>query len=114
MRSTTSASATSVPTRRRTAGTARPKRWKSSRMPQLVLLALAAVAVLMLKHAVADLFLQTSFQHMNKGIYGHPGGLLHAAIHVALTPLVYLVLAPASIALAAGLAVGEFAVHYHI
>jgi hypothetical protein len=83
-------------------------------MPQLVLLALAAVGVLMFKHTVADFFLQTSFQHMNKGIYGHPGGLVHAGIHVALTPLVYLVLAPASIALVVGLAVGEFVVHYHI
>jgi hypothetical protein len=31
---------------------------------------------------------------MNKGHYGHPGGILHSAIHVALTPLVYLVIAP--------------------
>ena len=83
-------------------------------MPELVLLALAAVAVLMFKHAVADFFLQTPYQYFNKGTYGHPGGILHAGIHVALTPLVYLVLAPASLALAAVLAVGEFVAHYHI
>jgi len=65
-------------------------------MPQVALLVLAAVAVLMLKHAVADLYLQPSYQYLHKGIYCHPGGLLHSAIHVALTPLVYLVLAPAS------------------
>jgi hypothetical protein len=72
-------------------------------MPHLVLLALAAVGVLMFKHAVADFFLQTSYQYSNKGIYGHPGGIIHSAIHVALTPLVYLVLAPGSILIAAGI-----------
>jgi hypothetical protein len=83
-------------------------------MPQIAILVLAAVAVLMFKHTAADFFLQTSYQYCNKGIYGHPGGLLHAGIHVALTPLVYLVIAPASLLLAFGVAVGEFIVHYHI
>jgi hypothetical protein len=82
-------------------------------MPQLALLSLAAVAVLMAKHMVADFYLQTAYQYMNKGIYGHPGGLIHAGIHVALTPLVYLVLAPVSVLLALAIAVGEFFVHYH-
>ena len=83
-------------------------------MPKLVLLALAAVAVLMFKHAVADFYLQTPYQFLNKGKYGHPGGLLHAGIHTALTPLVYLVLLPGSLLMVAGLALGEFVVHYHI
>jgi hypothetical protein len=83
-------------------------------MPHLAFLILAAVAVLMLKHAVADFYLQTSYQYLNKGTYGHPGGILHAGIHTALTPLVYLVLAPASLILAAGIAFGEFLAHYHI
>jgi len=83
-------------------------------MPQVALLVLAAVAVLMLKHAAADFYLQSSYQYLHKGIYGHPGGLLHSAIHVALTPLVYLVLAPASLLLVAGIAVSEFLVHYHV
>jgi hypothetical protein len=83
-------------------------------MPKLVLLVLAAVAVLMAKHMVADFYLQTPYQYLNKGRYGHPGGFLHSAIHVALTPLVYLVLAPASLLLAIGIALGEFAVHYHV
>ncbi|MGA8689874.1 MAG: DUF3307 domain-containing protein [Methyloceanibacter sp.] len=83
-------------------------------MPQLALLILAAVGVLMLKHAVADFYLQTAYQYLNKGTYGHPGGFLHAGIHVALTPLVYLVLAPASLLLAAGIALGEFVLHYHV
>jgi uncharacterized protein DUF3307 len=83
-------------------------------MPKLTLLTLAAIAVLMLKHTVADFFLQTPYQYLNKGTYGHPGGLVHAGIHVALTPLVYLVLVPSSLLLAGAIALGEFAVHYHI
>ena len=68
----------------------------------------------MLKHAVADFYLQSSYQYLNKGRYGHPGGILHSAIHVALTPLVYLVLVPGSLLLVAGLALGEFITHYHV
>jgi Protein of unknown function (DUF3307) len=83
-------------------------------MPNLALLVLVAVAVLMLKHAVADFYLQSSFQYLHKGIYGHPGGLMHSTIHVALTPLVYLVLAPASLLLVAGIAVSKFLIHYHV
>ena len=83
-------------------------------MPEIAILILVAVAVLLAKHMAADFFLQTPYQYLNKGTYGHPGGLLHSAIHVALTPLVYLVIAPASLLLVAGIALGEFAVHYHI
>jgi hypothetical protein len=83
-------------------------------MPELAVLILAAVAILMLKHTVADFYLQTPYQYINKGVYGHPGGVLHSATHVALTPLVYLVLAPTSLLLAAVVALGEFAVHYHV
>ena len=83
-------------------------------MPQIALLVLAAVAVLMFKHAVADFYLQTAYQYLNKGTYGHPGGFIHAGIHVALTPLVYLVLLPSSLLLAAAIALGEFVLHYHI
>lgn len=83
-------------------------------MPEIAILILVAVAVLMAKHMAADFFLQTKYQYLNKGIYGHPGGLLHSAIHVALTPLVYLVIAPVSVLLIAGIALGEFAAHYHI
>jgi len=83
-------------------------------MQDPALLVLVAVAVLMLKHTAADFFLQTPFQYLNKGSYGHPGGLLHAGIHVALTPLVYLVILPTSLLLAFGIALGEFAIHYHV
>jgi Protein of unknown function (DUF3307) len=83
-------------------------------MPDLALVALAAVAVLLVKHAVADFYLQTPYQYLNKGIYGHPGGLLYSGIHVALTPLVYLVLVPGSLLVAGAIAVSEFLLHYHV
>lgn len=83
-------------------------------MPQLALTILVAVTILMLKHAVADFYLQSSYQYLNKGTYGHPGGIIHSAIHVALTPLVYLVIAPASLLLVLGIAASEFVLHYHI
>jgi hypothetical protein len=83
-------------------------------MPQIVLIVLFAVAVLMLKHAVADFYLQSAYQYLNKGSYGHPGGILHSAIHIALTPLVYFVIAPASLLLALVIAISEFLLRYHI
>jgi Protein of unknown function (DUF3307) len=83
-------------------------------MPHIAFLALAAVAILMFKHVVADFYLQTEYQYLNKGKYGHPGGFIHAGIHTALTPLVYLVLVPGSLLIAGAIAVGEFLLHYHI
>ena len=83
-------------------------------MPEIALLALAAVAVLMFKHAVADFYLQNAYQYLNKGTYGHPGGFIHAGIHVALTPLVYLVLLPGSLLMAGAIVLSEFVLHYHI
>ena len=49
---------------------------RNSAHAQLVLLVLAAVAVLMFKHMVADFYLQTPYQFLNKGTYGHPGGFM--------------------------------------
>lgn len=83
-------------------------------MPEIAILCLAALAVLLVKHTAADFFLQTPYQFCNKGIYGHPGGFLHAGIHVAMTPFVYLVLVPASLLLVLGIALGEFVIHYHV
>jgi len=83
-------------------------------MPETALLILAAVALLMLKHTVADFYLQTPYQYLNKGKYGHPGGVLHSGIHTALTPLVYLILVPGSLLIAGAIALAEFLLHYHI
>ncbi len=78
--------------------------------PELVLI---AVGTLLLKHAIADFVLQTGDQAANKGRYGHIAGLTHAATHVILTPAVFLILKPASLALATLILVTEFIWHYH-
>lgn len=42
-------------------------------------------ALLFVKHLIADGPLQTRYQVINKGKFMHPGGLIHAGVHVALT-----------------------------
>ncbi len=83
-------------------------------MPDPAGIILLALAVLMVKHTVADFFLQMPYQYLNKGVYGHPGGLLHAGIHTLLTLPVFLVLTPAATALIALVPAGEFVIHYHV
>lgn len=77
-------------------------------------LVLLAMALLLVKHAVADFFLQTAYQRKTKGIYGAPGGLVHSAIHIALTAPVLLLFPSVGLARAAVILAGEFAVHYHL
>ena len=68
--------------------------------------------LLIVKHFIVDLPAQTPYQWMNKGIYGHPGGLLHAGLHGATTfgVLVFFVVAPYALFLG----VLDAIVHYHI
>jgi hypothetical protein len=75
---------------------------------------LLGFVILSVKHTIADYFLQTSYQYLNKGKYGHPGGLLHSALHAVLTIPVFLVLPPSSALLALAIICGEFVVHYHL
>lgn len=42
---------------------------------------LELVVLFFIKHLVVDYFLQRPYQYRNKGIYGHPGGILHAFNH---------------------------------
>ena len=44
---------------------------------------IAVLFALCTKHLVCDFFLQFRYQFENKGTYGHPGGILHAAITAA-------------------------------
>lgn len=76
-------------------------------------LVLAGLGYLLTKHAIADFFLQTRYQWANKGRYGHPGGMLHAAIHVAMSAPVLLILTPASLEYAAAVLGTEYVIHYH-
>lgn len=74
---------------------------------------LGGLVLLQFKHFLFDFVFQTGYQLKNKGTYGHPGGILHAGLH-ALGSLPAILLFGPSLALAAGLIVAEFAVHYHV
>ena len=79
----------------------------SAVLPTLLLL-----SALQVKHVLADFYLQSYWMVKTKGIYGHPGGLAHAGLHMAFSALV-LVWFGLSWALLAALLAGEFVVHYH-
>lgn len=81
-----------------------------SEQMQLVFLALL---ILQLKHFVADFILQSPYQFLNKGIYGHPGGLIHAGIHAIGSTLAFFVITP-SLRVGIAIVIGEFIAHYHI
>jgi hypothetical protein len=84
-------------------------------MPSLTSLdgLLLGLAYLACKHAIADFFLQTKYQWSNKGRYGHPGGLLHAGIHLVLSLPILAILPPPSLAYGLAVLAAEFGVHYH-
>lgn len=76
----------------------------------------AVVAVFLwleIKHFVFDYVLQTPFQFRNKGLYGHPGGILHSAMHALGTIPAFFIL-PTGWPVAVAILVGEFIVHYHL
>lgn len=74
---------------------------------------LVLVLLFQLKHAICDGLLQTSWMLTQKGIYGKPGGLAHAGLHLAGSFLA-LVLFGETLALAAALALADALAHYHI
>jgi hypothetical protein len=81
--------------------------------------ALLVLLLLQLKHFVCDFVLQTQYQMRYKGIYGHPGGVVHAGLHVIGSVIVLAVLSaatPLTIPLTplALLLAAEFVLHYHI
>ena len=63
------------------------------------------------KHFIVDFLLQKKYQYANKGIYGHPGGLLHAGLHGVGTFLCLMFFSPE---LAGILAILDAVIHYHI
>jgi hypothetical protein len=69
--------------------------------------------LLELKHFICDFVLQTAYQYRNKGIYGHPGGLLHAGLHMTAS-LPAIVVLNTTAGLAAAILMAEFFVHYHV
>lgn len=52
------------------------------------LLPLGLMAVLAVKHNLLDFRFQPPYMWMNKGTFGHPGGLLHSGLHAAATWLI--------------------------
>lgn len=69
------------------------------------------VLALFTKHLIVDFPLQTRFQWSNKGIYGHPGGILHAFLHGIGTYLCFVWYAPMA---AIYFLLADMFVHYHI
>ena len=74
---------------------------------------LGLLLLLQLKHLLADYFLQNQYMLRNRRIYGHPGGLLHVAIHVAGTAACFYVFGIGGW-LFAGLLIAEAVIHYHL
>lgn len=73
---------------------------------------LTALLFFQTKHFICDFLLQSNWQFRNKGTYGHPGGLLHAGLHVVASIPALLVLTQSAVLIAA-LCAAEFVIHYH-
>lgn len=74
---------------------------------------LILLALLTLKHFLADFVFQTHKMVMEKGTYGAKGGIQHSAIHAGLTAMVFFTVFTDifSVILIAFL---DFVAHYHI
>lgn len=72
--------------------------------------------LLIVKHVICDGPLQTSWQALNKGFYGHAGGLAHAGLHACGTFIAFLMVArsAADAGIGALAAILDFVLHYHI
>lgn len=80
-------------------------------MTDLALLLL--LAGFQVKHVLGDYVLQNAYILEHRRIWGHPGGLLHVAIHAALT-LPLLLAAGVQGALFFAILLGEALFHYHV
>ena len=78
-------------------------------LPYLMLLLLAA---LVFKHFVVDFVIQRPRHFLNKGIYGHWGGIEHALQHGVLTWAVLFLFTDARFALTMG--IFDSLIHYHV
>ena len=75
---------------------------------------LLLVTLLLVKHAIADFFLQRAFMFRDKHIYAGPGGISHAAIHGSLTFLAVVICLPNLWLLAILCSSLDAMAHYHI
>ena len=80
-------------------------------MTDLALLLL--LAGFQVKHVLGDYVLQNAYILEHRRIWGHPGGLLHVAVHAALT-LPLLLAAGVHGLLFPAILLGEAVFHYHV
>lgn len=76
---------------------------------------LLLLCILFAKHFMFDFVTQLPYQWMNKGTYGHPGGILHSGIHLVSTLVLLCMALPLQVYLAkiCVASIIEFIVHYH-
>ena len=74
---------------------------------------LVLLCLFQVKHFLADFVLQSPYILDNRKHYGHPGGLLHVAIHLV-GSLIALLIVGTSLATIAGLLLAEGLIHYHM
>lgn len=75
---------------------------------------LAVLAALQIKHFIFDFVLQRPYSFFqNKGVYGHPAGIVHAGLH-AFGSIPAIMIMPPGFLIGAAIVVGEFILHYHI
>jgi hypothetical protein len=74
---------------------------------------LLLLAGFQVKHLLGDFVLQNAYILDHRRIWGHPGGLLHVAIHAALT-LPLLLAAGVHGLLFPAILIGEALFHYHV
>ncbi len=75
-------------------------------------MSLIIFALLLFKHFICDYLTQNAYQITHKGIYGHPGGLLHALLHALGTLAILIFFYPPILACVCALLDGL--IHYHI
>ena len=78
-----------------------------------ILIALLLIVGLQIKHFIGDFVVQTPWMLNNRRYYGHPGGLSHAGVHMALSVIV-LAVAGTPPGFLVGLVLAEGLVHYHV
>ncbi len=76
--------------------------------------AIGLLALLAIKHVIADFLLQSRYILENRRIYGHPAGILHVGIHAFCSVLAISVLGLPAISSLAVVLAAEALLHYHI
>lgn len=82
-------------------------------MSDPIKLIFAGLVILQLKHFLCDFVLQAPYQFLNKGKYGHPGGIIHAGLHAITSTPIFFLITPSWL-LGLAIVTGEFIVHYHV